>query len=143
MCVGFGAAPAQRRRLAGDGDGDGGHRCGRRSRGDVRGVRPLGTAETAAGVMGRPQSPWGCPGAEGLSGASGMRGVPGGVAGTGRAAWGPTGVQASRILGPVGWEGMAVHLTRAARTRETWTRVIAAIPRPSALGGDAPGWPQL
>lgn len=28
MCVGFGAAPAQRRRLASDGDGDGGHRLG-------------------------------------------------------------------------------------------------------------------
>jgi hypothetical protein len=102
-----------------------------------------GAEAAAAGVMGRAQSPGVCPGAEGLSGASGMRGGPGRGRGHRARGGGPTGVQASRILGRVSWEGMAVHLTRAAGTQETWTLVIAAIPRPSALGGDAPGWPQL
>lgn len=102
-----------------------------------------GSEAEAAGVMGRAQSPWGSPGAEGLSGASGMRGGPGRGRGHRARGGGPAGVPASRILGQVGWEEMAVHLTRAAGTRETWTPVIAAIPRPSALGGDAPGWPQL
>lgn len=143
MCVGFGAAPAQRRRRASDGDGDGGHRCGRRSRGDVRGVRPLGALRRRRGCYGEATEPVGLSGRRGPE--WGVRDAWGPGRGRGHRArgGGPTGVQASQILGRVGWEGMAVHLTRAAGTRETWTPVIAAIPRPSALGGDASGWPHL
>lgn len=131
-----------------------GERRRRRRRAQVRPQVARGREGRAAGLGGRrgggggdgeAADPRGASrGAEGRSGASGGAWGPGRGRGHGARGGGPTGVPGLAGPGRVGWQGTAApHLTRAAGTRATRTPVIAAIPRPSALGGDAPGWLQL